>query len=55
MSKLKIESNIADLQKIINEIAALLEKYNSFELIVSVPLDPSVDSMETVDHYSSRA
>lgn len=55
MEKLKIESNITELQEIANEIAKLLEKYNAFELKVSVPLDPSVDSLETVKHYSSQA
>ncbi|RKR81939.1 hypothetical protein BDD43_2101 [Mucilaginibacter gracilis] len=55
MAKLQIESNVAELQSIANEIQVLLDRFNNFELTVSVPFDPEVDSAETVNHYSSKA
>lgn len=55
MANLRIDSNVAELQSIANEIEALLKKFNNFELTVSVPFDPEVDSAETVNHYSSKA
>ncbi|RKR85060.1 hypothetical protein BDD43_5316 [Mucilaginibacter gracilis] len=79
MAKLKIVSNIGELQSLVNDVAVkvnlletslndidtyddklvdsitqLLEKFNDFELTVSVPFDPEVDSVERVNHYSSK-